>query len=99
MKHSYFSWAATMPLVLATCVSLSSCSAQRATTTTTTEVRDADSDRGMYSGSATDTTEVRRSETTTEVHDTGSEGGLFQIVGDIIALPFRAVGALLSAIF
>ncbi len=34
---------------------------------------------------------------TTEVHE--EHHGLFSIIGDIVALPFRAVGALLSAIF
>ena len=38
---------------------------------------------------------VVKEETTIE-YDSG--GGLFEIVGNILALPFRAIGALLSAI-
>ena len=41
---------------------------------------------------------VRRTETSTR-ESSSSNQGLFAIVGDIIALSFRAVGALFSAIF
>lgn len=79
--------------------SLSGCTSSRTTTETTTEVRTRDSDRAQYDGYATEPRVVERSETTTVEHDDGSDGGLISIVGNIIALPFRAVGALLSAVF
>ena len=77
------------------------CSSRKSTTITKTEVsQDAGSEsaRSRYAdsgGTQTTTTETKSEES----HDDHSHGGLFSIVGDIIALPFRAVGALLSAIF
>lgn len=77
------------PLLLA-----SGCSSHRTTTTTTTEVSQP---RDGYAGSPV---EVSRTETkTTEVENEDRHRGLFGIIGDIIALPFRAVGALFMAIF
>lgn len=73
---------------------LSSCSAKKESTVssevTTTE-------RARFAGEEPERVVV---ETRTETEETDSqEGGLFQIAGDIIALPFRAIGALFSAIF
>ena len=75
--------------------SASGCAAHRSTTVTTSET---DSEpRARLS----DDTEISRSESKTVTkEDTSSEHhGVFQILGDIISLPFRAVGALFTAIF
>jgi hypothetical protein len=79
--------------------SLSGCGTRRTTSETTTEVESTDSDRARYGADASEPRVVERTETTTVERDDSSDGGLFSIVGDIIALPFRAVGAFLSAIF
>jgi hypothetical protein len=46
---------------------------------------------------------VERQTTTTTTTDAGSNGGVLSstvnVVGEVIALPFRAVGAVVSAIF
>ncbi|HXG17767.1 MAG TPA: hypothetical protein VNN62_01660 [Methylomirabilota bacterium] len=46
---------------------------------------------------------VERQTTTTETTDTGSSGGVLSstvnAVGEVIALPFRVVGGIISAIF
>lgn len=70
------------------------CSARRTTTVTETEV---ERPRARYYEPPADV-EVQRTETHTDVeHD--EHHGVFTILADIIALPFRAVGALFSAIF
>jgi hypothetical protein len=79
--------------------SMSGCGSRRTTSETTTEVESVDSDRARYGAEANTPRVVERTETTTIEREDSSDGGLFSIVGDIIALPFRAVGALLSAIF
>lgn len=46
------------------------------------------------------TVRIESRTTTTDVeHEHEHHNGVFGIVGDILALPFRAVGALLTAIF
>jgi hypothetical protein len=46
---------------------------------------------------------VERQTTTTETTDTGSSGGVLSstvnVVGEVLALPFRVVGGVISAIF
>jgi hypothetical protein len=79
--------------------SFSGCTNRRTTVETTREVESTQADRARYNADRDDGRVVERTETTTvEKHDS-SDGGLFSIIGDIIALPFRAVGALFSAIF
>lgn len=73
---------------------LSDCTSRRTTVETTQEIESADSDRAQYSTDTNDARVVERSETTTVERHDSSEGGLFSILGDIIALSFRAVGAL-----
>lgn len=78
------------------------CSSRRTTKTVTTEERGGDTvvvtDRD---GTVTvpDDRTVTTTETTTEVERDDPDRGLFGIIGNIIALPFRAVGALFRAIF
>lgn len=79
--------------------SLSGCTNRRTTVETSREIESSDSDRARYAADAENGRVVERSETTTVERDDSSDRGLFSIVGDIIALPFRAVGALFSAIF
>ena len=67
---------------------LTGCSSKRATTVETTEVRH-DGDRA-YSGD--ETVQVTKTEKTTE---SDNHHGFFGILGDIIALPFRAIGSIL----
>lgn len=86
----------SMLLVSAVSLSFSACSGHR-TTTTTTEVEATDTDRARYAPRPGEPAVVERTETTTV--ERRSDGGVFSILGDIIALPFRAVGALFSAIF
>jgi outer membrane lipoprotein SlyB len=80
-------------------MSLSGCKPRQTSSETTTEVRSTDSDRARYGTIVEEPRVIERSTTTTVERDETAEGGLFSIVGDIIALPFRAVGGLLSAIF
>lgn len=69
---------------------LNACSAHHERSVSSVEV----SDPGTY-----DSPRVERTETTkVEEHDDRGHG-LFSILGDIVALPFRAVGGLFSAIF
>ncbi len=79
--------------------SMSGCGPRRTTSETTTEVESTDSDRARYGAELNEPKVIERSKTTTVKREDSSDGGLFSIIGDIIALPFRAVGALLSAIF
>lgn len=73
---------------------VSGCASHREKTVTTTVVDDGTRSRmdGDYARSETTTT-------TETVEHSDSDRGILHIVGDIIALPFRAVGALLDAIF
>jgi len=87
----------------------SGCATKKTTTTETSTARHSDShlrDDGMgqygrsqpyYDGSSSDvrTLTTQKTETTPEARNRG----VFGILGDIIALPFRAVGALFTAIF
>ena len=79
--------------------SLSGCSSHRTTVETTREIETSDADRARYGTYTDDDRVVERSQTTTVETKDSSDRGLFSILGDIIALPFRAVGSLLSAIF
>lgn len=83
-------------LITGVSLSFSGCSGHRRTTTTT-EVEATDTNRARYAPAPGEPEVVERTETTTV--ERRSDGGLFSILGDIIALPFRAVGALFSAIF
>ena len=81
-------------------LSTQGCSQRRTSSVTTTEVSrdtETDSPRARYDANgAVTTTETK----TVEVDEhPDRESGLFSIVGEVIALPFRAVGALFSAIF
>ena len=75
-------------------VTLPGCSSRK-TTTTTTETTE--TPRNYNDGSVS----PAETKTTTTVENEKSERnhGLFGILGDIIALPFRAVGALFETIF
>ena len=86
----------TLLLLPVICISfLSACSSK--TTTHTEKVVEHDNGGSYHDSDSSTRVETK---TTTETVDSDEhEGGLFQIIGDIIALPFRAVGALLSAIF
>jgi hypothetical protein len=79
--------------------SLSGCTSRKTTVETTRKIETSDSDRARYRADTDDGRVVERSETTTVERDNSSNPGLFSILGDIIALPFRAAGAVLSAIF
>jgi hypothetical protein len=86
---------------------LSGCSGKKETTTTTLRtVEGVPPDRHVYVGSdgvvysrdrevSATTTKTK----TVEVEKDDPDRGLFGIIGNIIALPFRAVGALFSVIF
>ena len=77
-------------------ISLSSCSAKRESETKTTQVIQHSPD----SPYGTRTTETNTTIEKSDVVDRDrNDAGLFSILRDIIALPFRAVGALLNAIF
>lgn len=96
MNHNLTSMFVSVVYALALSLSIPACSSHR-TTTTTSEVEAADSDRARYAPESGEPQVVERTETTTV--ERRSDGGVFSILGDIIALPFRAVGALFSAIF
>lgn len=69
---------------------LSACSTHR------TETREVAYDR--YSGEPV-TVERRTSTTTDTTEDTGVVSGTVNVIGEVISLPFRAVGGLVRAIF
>ncbi len=80
-------------ITLTLCLLMGACSSSSKTVTTETASHDPYSDRT-----------VEHTTTTTEVEkDDGGCGGVLSctvnVLGEIIALPFRAVGALVSAIF
>jgi hypothetical protein len=77
---------------------LGGCSAHRTSSTTTTETTE--EPRARYAGDPAPS-EVETTKTVETHSDTEHEEhhGLFGILADIITLPFRAVGALLDAIF
>ena len=65
--------------------------------THTTETRDV-----VYDSRTGEPTTVERQTTTTttdDTHETGVLSGTVNVIGEVLALPFKAVGALLSAIF
>ena len=77
------------------------CTSRKTTSVTKTEVQvspDIEAPRGRYADQSDIQTKSTETTKTEEVHE-DSHRGVFGIVGDIIALPFRAVGALLTAIF
>jgi hypothetical protein len=74
--------------------SMSGCGPRRPTSETTTEVESTDSDRARYGAELNEPKVIERSKTTTVARDHPSGGGLFSIVGDIIALPLPGLGAL-----
>jgi len=80
-------WASLLALALAP-----GCSTHKETVTTT--------ETTSY---PSDTVVVHRSETTTTDSSGSKSGGVLSstvdVVGDVIALPFRAVGSLLGALF
>lgn len=83
-------------IILAVLLStLPACSSsdRRTTTTSVSEVPDSGSTGSDNRVVKTEIIESRES------HNDDSGGGLFSIIGDIIAWPFRVVGATLSAIF
>lgn len=80
-------------LILVTVFS-TGCSSTHDTTTTKTTVSESP-DYPSTTTKETTTTETKSVETS----DDDPDRGLFGIIGNIIALPFRAVGALFSAIF
>jgi uncharacterized protein YceK len=98
MVRTMFSIFAAVFVACNVTVHLSGCSTQRSTSETSTKVSRSDSDRARYAGDTTEPRVVERTETTTEEQQDRSDGGLFSIAGNIIALPFRAVGSFLSAI-
>lgn len=73
---------------------------EKTTVETTTVHEDGDTTRSRYgdSGDREVSTTTTKTETVESDRD-DPDRGLFGIVGNIIALPFRAVGALFSAIF
>lgn len=79
--------------------SFSGCASRGTTIETRREIESTDVDRARYAPDRDDGRVVERTETTTVENHDSSDGGLFSIIGDVIALPFRAVGALFSAIF
>ena len=90
--------AALLPLLLVTFAAtpvLSGCSRHKTTTVTTTEV---DSPRARYYPPAEEEVTVK-TETTHDDTDHSEHHGVFSVLADIISLPFRAVGALFTAIF
>jgi hypothetical protein len=82
-------WASLLAFALALAPG---CSTHKETTVTTTETTGYPSD-----------TVVQKSETTTTDTSSSKSGGVLSstvdVVGDVIALPFKAVGSLLGAIF
>ena len=81
-------------MALFLCVTpITGCSSGSSSTVTTTEVRRAP-DSNYYSANNYDDSavEVTKTETVTEEDDKGH--GVFGIIGDVIALPFRALGAI-----
>lgn len=85
-------WLAVIPF---TGVAVSGCSSGKTTTVTTNEVR-SDHDHNTYAADHTGDPShtVTKTETETVTEDEGGNG-IFGIIGDIIALPFRAVAAIL----
>jgi len=83
--------------ILAVLPLTSGCSHRHATTVSTTEVRD--EPRASYSASEGQKVTKTETKTVSEDKDSHHGHGIFAIIGDIIALPFRAVGALFTAIF
>lgn len=84
---------ATIALTLACLLPLASCSSSKHSTVTS----EVTTTEGVQPGGEPTTRTV---EVTKETQDTPAEShGFFHILGDILALPFRAVGALFTAIF
>ena len=77
------------------------CASRKTTSVTKTEVQvsnDSELPKAGYADQANSQTTSSETTKTEEVHE-DSHRGIFGILGDIIALPFRAVGAVLTAIF
>jgi len=93
MKKFVFLCTYTVLIVLIGAAPLiSGCSSRRTTTETTTEVH-RDPDNGYVSNyDRGETVEVTKTEKVTQE---SNHKGFFGIVGDIIALPFRAIGSIL----
>lgn len=77
-------------LVFLAFTSFASCSGRSSSTVSTTEVRRED-ERARYDDEPT--VEVTKTEEITKEEEEGH--GLFGILGDIISLPFRAIGSIL----
>ncbi|MBN8547873.1 MAG: hypothetical protein J0M12_01015 [Deltaproteobacteria bacterium] len=82
-----------LAMFLVCSVALSACSGR--TTTVDTQVTTTEQAASADAPKSTKTVEVTKE--TTEKDEGGH--GVFHILGDILALPFRAIGALFTAIF
>ncbi|MBX7137378.1 MAG: hypothetical protein K1X83_05290 [Oligoflexia bacterium] len=90
MKHKQFRITTIFALgLLVITPMLSGCAGHKTTTETTTEVRH-DLDAPPYDGGTTvETTKIE------QVTKDDNHKGFFGIIGDILALPFRAIGSIL----
>jgi hypothetical protein len=76
------------------------CASTRQTTTTETTVKHTDSSHAVPASEPTAVVEKNTTTTTeTEQGHTGLVGGIFHVIGSVIALPFILIGGLLRMIF
>ena len=92
MKNKVLSVFLAITTLVLPLLGLDGCSTRKTETVTT------QSPRYSYDGEVTATSTETKTTTTESDSDT-EDRGFFDIVGDIVSLPFRAVGAVLHAIF
>ncbi len=102
-KHNIFTGVALLAFIL-----ISGCATTHKTTTTTETTERSDSSQAEKKSVSTDsnqpnTTVVEKNTTTTtsetKPEHTGLLGGIFHVIGSVIALPFIFIGGLFRMIF